>query len=212
MSSENINTIKSEISSDNSKAWTTISSQYLFNRPPWLTVRRDKVKLPDGRENDEFYVLEYPDWVNVIAITPDGKFVFERQYRHGLGETGYEICAGVIEKGETPLEAAKRELLEETGYEGGKWELYMKISGNPSVTNNITHCFVAKGVTQSGERHLDPTEDIDVVILQEAEVLDLLKSDAMKQALMIAPLWKYFYEKQENTMSLSDNLESAKNI
>ena len=112
--------------------WETVSSEYLFRRP-WLTVRHDQVRLPDGRINPEFYVLEYPDWVNVIAVTQDGKFVFERQYRHGLGKTCYEIPAGVIESGETPLEAAKRELLEETGYGEGDWSLLMTISGNPST-------------------------------------------------------------------------------
>ncbi|MDE7496082.1 MAG: NUDIX hydrolase [Muribaculaceae bacterium] len=178
------------------KAWKTLSSEYIFNRHPWMTVRKDTVELPDGRINDEFYVLEYPDWVNVIAITDHGEFVMERQYRHGLGQTGYEICAGVMEEGETPLEAAKRELLEETGFEGGEWTPFMVISGNPSVTNNLTHCFLATGVHQSGSRHLDATEDIDVVLLKEEEVLALLTSDNMKQALMAAPLWKYFWEKR----------------
>ena len=87
--------------------WETVSSEYLFRRP-WLTVRRDQVRLPDGRINPEFYVIEYPDWVNVIAITEDGRFVMERQFRHGLGKTCYEIPAGVIEEGETPLEGTGR--------------------------------------------------------------------------------------------------------
>ena len=61
------------------KNWSIVKSEYLFNRP-WLTVRKDCVRLPDGRENPEFYVLEYPDWVNVIAITEDGKYIMEKQY------------------------------------------------------------------------------------------------------------------------------------
>ena len=65
-------------------------TEYLFNRP-YLTVRKDCVKMPSGEVNDEFYVLEYPDWINVIAITDDGQFVLEKQYRHGLGKTCYEI-------------------------------------------------------------------------------------------------------------------------
>ena len=65
--------------------WKILKSEYLFRRP-WLTVRRDCVELPDGRQNPEFYILEYPDWVNVIAITDDGQFVMERQYRHGSGK------------------------------------------------------------------------------------------------------------------------------
>ena len=113
-----------------------LKSQYRFRRP-WLTVRRDCVELPDGRQNPEFYVLEYPDWVNVIAITEDGKFVMERQYRHGLGKTCFEIPAGVIEEGEDPLDAAKRELMEETGYGEGTWRKIMTGSGNSSTTDNL---------------------------------------------------------------------------
>ena len=99
-----------------------LSSEYLFRRP-WLTVRRDSLKLPNGKLNPEFYVLEYPSWVNVTAITEDGMFVMIRQYRHGLGQVGIELCAGVVEEGEAPLDAARRELEEETGYTGGEWEL-----------------------------------------------------------------------------------------
>lgn len=171
--------------------WETVSSEYLFRRP-WLTVRHDQVRLPDGRINPEFYVLEYPDWVNVIAVTQDGKFVFERQYRHGLGKTYYEIPAGVIESGETPLEAAQRELLEETGYGEGDWSLMMTISGNPSTTNNITHCYLAMNVKKISGQHLDATEDLSVCLLEEAQVKDLLECDQIRQALMAAPLWKFF--------------------
>ena len=95
--------------------WKVLFSEYLIKRP-WLTVRRDKLQLSTGKIIPEYYVLEYPDWVNVTAITKEGQIVMERQYRHGAGSTNYEIPSGVMEKGETPLEAAQRELLEETGY------------------------------------------------------------------------------------------------
>ena len=144
--------------------WETLKSEYLFRRP-WLTVRHDQVRLPDGRINPEFYVLEYPDWVNIIAITENGEFVMERQFRQGLGKTCFEIPAGVMEKGETALEAAKRELEEETGYGGGEWKEIMTVSGNCSTTSNLTHCF-----------------------------LGLLVGDKIRQSLMAAPLWKYFAE------------------
>ncbi len=178
--------------------WDIINSEYLFRRP-WLTVRHDQVRLPDGRINPEFYVLEYPDWVNVIAITEDGMFVLERQYRHGLGKTCYEIPAGVIEKGETPLEAAKRELQEETGYGEGEWETLMTVSGNCSTTSNLTHCFLAKGVKKISGQHLDATEDISVCLMDETRVKDLLECDQIKQSLMAAPLWKYFCSRQKPT-------------
>lgn len=183
--------IKEAISEDGK--WKILKSEYLFKRP-WLTVRRDCVELPDGRQNPEFYVLEYPDWVNVIALTDNGEFVMERQYRHGLGKTCYEIPAGVIETGETPLEAAKRELMEETGYGDGEWKEIMSISGNSSTTNNLSHCFVAKGVKKLGEQHLDNTEDLEIVLLNNSQVKDLMVNDQIKQSLMAAPLWRYFYE------------------
>lgn len=173
--------------------WKTKSSEYLVKRP-WLTARKDHVVLPDGHENPEHWVIEYSDWINVIAITAEGEFVFERQYRHGLGIVEYEICAGVIEKGETPIEAAKRELLEETGYCGGKWSLEMVTCQNPSVCSNLTYCFIARGVELASDQNLDYTEDISVHLLSAKEVHSLLKADKLKQALMTAPLWKYFAE------------------
>lgn len=175
------------------KKWEILESEYLIRRP-WLTARRDYVRLPDGVENKEYYVLEYPDWVNVIAITVDGKFVMERQYRHGLQWTGYEICAGVCESGENPLEAAKRELWEETGFGGGEWKLQMTISANTSTMTNVCHCFVATGVERISEQHLEATEDISVHLLTVDEVRNLLVGNEIRQALMAAPLWKYFAE------------------
>ena len=175
----------------NDKRWKTLKSDYLIRRP-WLTARRDVVQLPNGVINDEFYVLEYPDWVNVIAITDDDRFVFVRQYRYALDLVSTELCAGVAEPGETIEQSARRELLEETGYGGGEWEEVMSIGQNPSTCNNLTHCFVAKGVKRLQDQQLDRTEDIDVVLLTREEVLEMLQSNTLKQALMLAPLWRYF--------------------
>lgn len=185
---------KKDISSEtpDKRRWTTLKSDIIVSRPPWLRVRHDEVRLPDGRINPEFYVLEYPDWVNVIAITEDGHFVMELQYRYGLDRTCYEIPAGVMEKGETPEEAARRELEEETGYIGGEWTFLMSASGNASTTNNLTYSFLAVGVKPCGKRHLDKTEDLDVELLTRQQVYDLLLDDKVKQSQMAAPLWRYF--------------------
>lgn len=174
--------------------WKVISTEYLIKRP-WLTARRDVAELPDGRINNEYYVLEYPDWVNIIAVTEDGEIVMERQYRHGLGKTCYELPCGVIEEGETPLEAAKRELLEETGYAGGEWEEWMTLSPNPATSTNLAHSFVARGVRKVSGQHLDATEDISVYLLSPDYVRDLLLHNQILQAMMAAPLWKFFFGK-----------------
>ncbi len=171
--------------------WETLGSVYLIKRP-WLTARRDTVKLPNGTVHDEYYVLEYPDWINVIAETKDGKIIIERQYRHGLGIESYEIYAGVMENGEKPLQAAKRELQEETGHAGGEWQEIMTLSPNSGAMTNMCHCFVAKGVEKISDQHLDNTEDIDVYLFNKEKVFNMLNHREFKQALMVAPLLKYF--------------------
>ena len=177
------------------KSWKVLYSEYLIKRP-WLTARRDKLELPDGRIVPEYYVLEYPNWVNVIAITKEGQFVMERQYRYGADSTNYEIPCGVMEEGETPLKAVQRELQEETGYGGGDWKELMCISANPTSMTNMTHCFVAEGVEKVTEQHLDDTEELEVHLLSREEVLAMLRNNEMIQSLMIAPLLKYFMEEK----------------
>lgn len=181
------------IAASDDKKWETLSSEYIVRRP-WLTARRDTVKLPDGKVNPEYYVLEYPDWVSVIAITTDGQFVVERQYRHGLGLTHFELPAGVCEKGEQPIDAARRELLEETGFGGGQWAELMQLSANPTSHTNVSHAFIAKGVVPISEQHLDDTERLEVFLITREELIAILSRGEMMQSLMIAPLYKALYE------------------
>lgn len=173
------------------KKWTTLESRYIIERP-WLTARVDKVQLPNGVINPEHYVLEYPDWVNIIAITTHGDFVMVRQYRHAMDMVMVELCAGMCEPDEDPVKSAQRELLEETGYAGGEWTELMTIGQNPSICNNITHCFLAQGVELVAPQSLDESEDIEVLLMRPHEVLAMLERNEMLQALMAAPLWRYF--------------------
>lgn len=175
--------------------WKTVSSEYLFRRP-WLTVRCDDLLLPNGEHISEYYILEYPNWVNTIAITKDGKFVMVRQYRPALGRTSYELCAGVCEKEDaSPLVSAQRELMEETGYGKGNWQEYMVLSANPGTHTNLTYCFLATDVELVGTQHLDATEDLSVHLLTLEEIKQLLADNEIMQALNAAPLWKYMAER-----------------
>jgi len=172
--------------------WKVLSSKHILSKP-WMTVRADEVQLPNGHVIPEYYVFEYPDWVNVIAITEDNKFVLVRQYRHGIGRVLYEIPAGVVEKSDaSPLAGAQRELLEETGFGGGEWAELMQVSGNAAAYNNLTHCFLARGVKRIAQPHLDAGEDLTFELVDEATVRALLIRGEFVQSLMAAPLWKYF--------------------
>lgn len=185
------------------KKWKVLSSDYL-SKEPWFTARREKVQLPNGNIIPSYYILEYPDWINVIAITREGKFIIEKQYRHASGITTYELCAGVCEKEDaSPLASAKRELLEETGYGNGAWQELVVTSANPSTHTNKVYCYLATDVEKISEPHLENTEDIDVYLLSPEEVLSILESGEIIQATQALPLWKYFYEKEKNKLSRS---------
>lgn len=120
---------------------------------------------------------------------------FIRQYRHGIQEVRYELCAGVCDPTDaSPMDAAKRELYEETGYGNGNWVEYMKLGANPGAMTNWTYCYLATDVEPVSSQHLEATEDLSVHILSKEEVLELLQTDQIKQALHAAPLWKFVAE------------------
>jgi 8-oxo-dGTP pyrophosphatase MutT (NUDIX family) len=171
--------------------WDVLASAYL-SRKPWLTLRQDRVRLPGGAVIDEYFVLEYPAWVNVVAVTPDDRVVLVRQYRHGLGRVDFELPAGVVDAADaSPEAAARRELLEETGYGGGAWRPLCVTSANPGTHSNLTHSFLAVGVRPAAPPAPDATEDIRCLTVPVAEVARLVESGEVVQALHLAPLLKY---------------------
>jgi 8-oxo-dGDP phosphatase len=173
--------------------WEVLESIYLHRRP-WLTVRQDKVRLESGRTIDDYYVQEFPAWVNVLAITGKRDAVLIRQYRHGLGEVSWELPAGVLDDGESPLDGAKRELLEETGYSGGIWTPLMELSPNSAIQNNLSYSFLAEGVSLAGSQQLDPTEEITVHLTPLDHLREIVFDGGMIQALHAAPVLKYLLQ------------------
>lgn len=174
------------------RPWKVLESKNILKIGPWLSVRGEHVQMPNGRVIDSWFTLEFPNWVSVIAETTDGRLVMIDQYRHGIGQTRYEIVAGVIDEGETPLHAAQRELLEETGFGGGEWSEFMVLSPNTSNHNNLSYTFLAKGVTLIQPQHQEATEDIHVHVVDKEDVRELVMQGGVLQALHAAPLLKYF--------------------
>lgn len=174
--------------------WQILDSSYLFVCP-WLKVRKDNVRLPNGTEIPDFYVAEALDWVNVIAITTEDKFIIEEQYRHGIQKVCFELCAGMVDDGETPLATAKRELLEETGYSGGNWKAFgMSV---PNTSGSTTRCyhFLATEVKRIQDPNPEKTEDIKIHLLTEQQIKQIMLDGRIVEAVMLAPLWRYFANK-----------------
>ena len=155
--------------------WTTLASRPLLERW-WMTIREDRVRLPNGHVLDEFHVVEYPDWACVLPITDDGRAVLVEQYRHSVGRVGVECPAGAIDPGEDPEAAVRRELLEETGYEAEAWTYLGKLAVEPGRHTNYGHLFVAHGARRVAEPHLDASEDLRLRLVPAASVPALVEA------------------------------------
>jgi len=177
----------------NENTWETIDSEYIIKRP-WMTARKDHLVMPSGQHCPEWYVMEFPEWINVIAVTTDGDIIMERQYRPGLKRYDWEIPAGVVEEGESLLQAAQRELLEETGYGNGEWKEMMATCANPTNTSNLSHTFLATNVVRISAPQQEKSEDISVWLMSQQELLEILMNGGVVQSLMAAPLWRMYYE------------------
>lgn len=174
--------------------WETLDSEFVF-KCPWIAVRKDHVRIPSGDEIPDFYVTEAPDWVNVIAITKEGKYIVEEQYRHGVQQVCLELCAGMVDEGESPLGAAKRELLEETGYSGGNWTAFGMSVPNASGATIKCYHFLANDVELTQSPNTENTEDIKIYLLTEQELKQKMLDGSIAEAVMLAPLWRYFANK-----------------
>ena len=181
---------------DDPQPWQVLSTVYLY-RHDWLTVRRDHVRLPSGTEIQEYFVTEFRPWVNAIAVTRDDRMVLVRQYRHGRKSIHFELPAGTTDAGEeNDLEAAaRRELLEETGYGGGEWSLQTVVSANPALNDNLTYTFIAKDVELIQPPNPEASEDLRVHLVPVAELADLLRRGGFIQSLHISALWQYLYDR-----------------
>ena len=170
------------------RRWNVLNSKYLLKRP-WIAVREDHVSLPNGSEIEEFHVVEYQNWASVLCITPEKEIVCVEQYRHGIGRLSLELPGGVIEEGEDIQEAARRELLEETGYGAEKMVFLGKCATDPCNHSNYAHLFVALDGRPVQEQMLDDQEDIVVKLIQPAAVTELVQQGFFVHGIHLTALF-----------------------
>ena len=168
--------------------WTVEGSRIEY-ADRFLRHRMDRCVTERGNILDPYHVIEFNDWCMVVALTEAGDLVLVEEYRHAAGEIVRGLPSGTVEPGEDPAEAMPRELLEETGYEGGQWVTLPTFWSNPATANNTCHAYLAVGVTPTGAQKLDDGETIAVVVADPAETLrEILSGDRKAHGLHIANL------------------------
>jgi ADP-ribose pyrophosphatase len=159
--------------------WKTLKSEYLF-KDMWFTVRKDTCERPDGKIISPYYVYEFPTWVTALALTEDGKVILERQYRHGIGDTNYEIPGGCVDDTDKSYEEAiAREL---------HYEYLGKTSANPSTNNNWMHMYLATGGKKVKDQEFDDNEDIDIHLVTIDELKQMLRKNEIIQSMHVTAI------------------------
>ena len=173
---------------DNLPAWTVASSTHVL-KDRWISVRADTCRTVEGTELSPFYVLEYPDWVQIVAMDHQDNVVLIEQYRHGLGIISLELPTGAMApEDRDPIAAAQRELAEETGLSADSWRHIATLAPNPANQNNRCHVILALGTRLSSVPDDDPTERVRVVRVTADEAVRLARSGAIVQAMHVAAL------------------------
>ncbi|CAA9442061.1 MAG: ADP-ribose pyrophosphatase [uncultured Rubrobacteraceae bacterium] len=155
------------------EGWKRLGSERLMENP-YFSLRSERLRLPDGGIKDPYYVIERPDAAIIFPLTESGEVVLVNQYRPPLEMMELGLPAGLVEEGERPEEAARRELSEETGYTGGDWELLGSLASSPSLKDNWAYLFLARGVEETTPPDPDEHELVEVVRVPVKELLNLV--------------------------------------
>jgi ADP-ribose pyrophosphatase len=178
-------------------AWEEISTEHIV-QDEWIDFRRSAYRFPDGSVFEPYYSYSRRDYVVIVATDTDGNYLCVRQYRHGIKEVTTEFVAGGIERkdgkeygkseddfSEVALDAAKRELMEETGYTSNDWEYLSKVPSNATIADNYAYLFVAKNCTKVSGQDLDETEFLNVVKHSKEDIEKMIANEEFYQAMHI---------------------------
>ncbi len=171
----------------NLKPWIVKRSKYIV-RDQWLSLRADTCETQDGILVDPYYVFEYPDWAHIIAVDSVNRIMITQQYRHGAGRICREIPCGIIEKNETPENAARRELEEETGCTATEFIKIGSLYANPASHTNMIHIFLSANALVTGKQNTDPSENITCGFETINHIFEMIDKGEFQQATQVASL------------------------
>lgn len=186
---------------------------------PWSTVAREKVadcriftvekvrrRSPDGDREGEFFLIGSKDWVNVIGITGDDQVILIRQYRHGSDEITLEIPGGILDEGESPEDAAMRELKEETGFDCQEAVVIGRVRPNPAMFDNWAYTVLVRCTAEAGQTSLDEHEEIEVELVDSSSIDRMLSAGEITHALVVdAFLWYRLYRENGQGNGISNS-------
>lgn len=157
--------------------WKTLSSECLLDSR-WVSVRKNRVALPNGAEIDDFYTVTIPEAAGIVALTEDHRVILKREYRYAQGCDLIEIPAGTFEPGETDgLSVAKRELLEEAGYTSADWQsLGATVESSSKMTNRM-HLYLARNCRKVAQQNLDATEELEVFLVPLEQAVGMIMTN-----------------------------------
>jgi ADP-ribose pyrophosphatase len=172
--------------------WIKKKEEELFRRRIF-SVKDIECYHPVKDVTHKFFTLQSPDWINVVAKTADDRFIMVRQHRLGTDEITLETPGGIVESGESPDLTARRELLEETGYEAGEIRLMKKLSVNPAIFNNYIYFYFAGNCRKTSAQALDLAEDIEVATYTGPEIVEFIGNGTINHTLIVTAYYLYFF-------------------
>jgi ADP-ribose pyrophosphatase len=152
------------------KPWKVLERTPVYRADPWFAVERQKVELPDGRVIPDYHRITLPDCAGAVVQVEDGRYLAQRQYRHGPGRVCLTLPGGALNAGESPVDGAKRELREETGYEAREWKALGSYTMNANYGGGVMHLFLASGARRTVAPDNDDLEASELVFLTRDEL------------------------------------------